>query len=104
MRNSPRNSPVPKNLPKNLSLMPPNGVEGDQARDDYFGCTSWLTPLITPKKEADDFSSYREFVYKSGGIEVEGKASISAELPKSHRNYHLIIGFQPFFNEFSFRF
>ena len=35
---------------------------------------------------------YREFVYKSGGIEVEGKASIPPELVKTVVSYHDRLG------------
>ena len=75
-----------------LSLRLINGESDSKARNGFTGSSPWLTPLISPNKEADNFSLYREFVYKSGGIGVESKASIPPELVKVVVSYHGRLG------------
>ena len=75
-----------------LSLMPMNGENYEQERNGFISSTPWLTPLISPNKEEDNFALYREFVYKTGGIDAEGKASIPPELVKAVVSYHGRLG------------
>lgn len=75
-----------------LSLLPTNGVGRFQCGQDCIGRSSGLTPWISQEVEEDNYSLYREFVYKSGGVKVEGKASIPAELVESVVSYHGSLG------------
>jgi REP element-mobilizing transposase RayT len=75
-----------------LSLTPMKGENESKTRNGFIGSPSWLSPLISPNKEADNFSLYRVFVYKSGGIKVEGKASIPPELVEAVVSYHGRLG------------
>jgi putative transposase len=51
-----------------------------------------LSLLVLGKHEEDDFSLYREFVYKSGAVERAGKASIPIKLVKEVADYHGALG------------
>jgi hypothetical protein len=51
-----------------------------------------FAPLILPKSNWDHFSTYREFVYKSGGVPREGKTSLWPALVKDVLDYHGQLG------------
>ena len=59
------------------------GVEGMENAVEPF-----LTPLVLSEKSFDHYFSYREFVYKSGGIERCGSAHICPELVNDVLKYH----------------
>jgi REP element-mobilizing transposase RayT len=51
-----------------------------------------FAPLILLKTNWDHFSTYREFVYKSGGVSRKGKASLWPALVKDVLDYHGQLG------------
>lgn len=75
-----------------LSLLPGDSVKGDKDKHNFFRPRLRLIPFISQNTEAKNFSLYREFVYRSGGVEVKGKASIPAELVEAVVSYHGSLG------------
>jgi REP element-mobilizing transposase RayT len=51
-----------------------------------------FAPLILSKTNWDHFSTYREFVYRSGGVSREGKVSLWPALVKDVLDYHGQLG------------
>ena len=56
------------------------------------GANERLAPLVLKNNSIDHFSIYREFVYRSGGIEREGYAHIWPELVDDVVAYHGRLG------------
>jgi REP element-mobilizing transposase RayT len=74
-----------------LSILPgfADGAECDEGVEGMENTVEpMLTPIILSEKSFDHIFSYREFVYKSGGVERSGSAHISPELVNDVLKYH----------------
>jgi REP element-mobilizing transposase RayT len=78
-----------KKLLHPLSILPgfSDGV-GDSADGLESMVEPPLIPLILTENSSDHFFGYREFVYKSGGLERSGSSHIWSELVKDVIDYH----------------
>jgi len=84
-----------KMLLRPLSILPgfADGIECEKSIEGMENTVEpLLTPLILSKKSFDHYFSYREFVYKSGGIKRSGSAHICPELVYDVLNYHRDFG------------
>jgi len=81
-----------KKLLRPLSILPgfADGAdaEGVDVEEMENTVEPLLTPLILSEKSFDHIFSYREFVYKSGGIKRSGSAHICSELVNDVLKYH----------------
>jgi hypothetical protein len=84
-----------KKLLRPLSILPgfvdgadAEGVEGVDVEVMENTVEPLLTPLILSEKSFDHYFSYREFVYKSGGVERSGSAHICPDLVNDVLKYH----------------
>jgi REP element-mobilizing transposase RayT len=80
-----------KMLLRPLSILPgfADGTECDKGIEGMENAVEpLLTPLILSENSFDHYFSYREFVYKSGGIERSVRAHICPELVNDVLKYH----------------
>ncbi len=81
-----------KKLLRPLSILPGFGNSDENVDESVEGMENTVEPMLTPiilsEKSFDHFFSYREFVYKCGGVERSGSAHILPELVDDVLKYH----------------
>jgi REP element-mobilizing transposase RayT len=82
-----RSSKRAKKLLHPITILPDNDYH-----QEFQGLS--FAPIVLNKTTFDQFSTYREFVYRSGGVTQSGKAHISHELVKDVIKYHGKMGIE----------